>query len=246
MKMEEKKFQMSRKREIERMARDKRLKMISERWFLESCKYKYSYNFSWLGRPIIQYPQDMVAMQEIIWKVNPDLIIETGIAHGGSIIFYASILDLLGGNGQVLGIDIDIRRHNRIKIERHPMFKRIKMMEGDSIDKHVMDAVYRFARWKERVILVLDSNHTHAHVFKELTMYSPLVKRDSYIVVFDTVIENMPDKYFSNRPWKKGNSPNTAICDFLKTNNRFRVDREIQSKLLVTVAPDGYLKCIKD
>lgn len=211
----------------------------------ESISPKYSYNFTWLGRPIIQYPQDMIALQEIIWHVKPDLIIETGIAHGGSLIFYASMLELLGNNGEVLGIDIDIREHNREEIEKHPMYKRINMIEGSSIDKEIAEQVCDFAKEKNRVLVLLDSKHTHDHVLKELQLYSPLVTKGSYLVVFDTVIEDMPDDFFSDRPWGKGNNPKTAVCEFLKTNDRFVVDKEIENKLLITVAPEGYLKCVR-
>jgi cephalosporin hydroxylase len=184
-------------------------------------------------------------MQEIIWQVKPDLIIETGIAHGGSLIFYASMLELLGNNGQVLGIDIDIREHNRVEIEKHSMFKRITMIEGSSVDKDIAKQVYNFARDKKEILVVLDSMHTHDHVLRELELYSPLVTKDSYLVVFDTVIEDMPEDFFPDRPWGKGNNPKTAVWEFLKTNNRFIVDKEIENKLLITVAPDGYLKCTK-
>ena len=211
----------------------------------ESISPKYSYNFTWLGRPIIQYPQDMIALQEIIWHVKPDLIIETGIAHGGSLILSASILELIGGNGQVLGIDIDIREHNRVEIEKHPMFKQITMIEGSSVDEKVAKQVYDFAKDKKQILVVLDSMHTHDHVLKELELYSSLVTKGSYMVVFDTIIEDMPDDFYSDRPWGKGNNPKTAVCEFLKTNDRFVVDKEIENKLLITVAPDGYLKCVR-
>ena len=239
-------FEVEKRVAIENMANDGNLRSLTNRWFIESCKHKYSYNFTWLGRPIIQFPQDVIAMQEIIWQVKPDLIIETGIAHGGSLIFYASMLELLGGNGQVLGIDIDIREHNRVEIEKHPMFKRIKMIEGSSIDDNVAQQVYDFAKNKKQVLVILDSNHTHNHVLKELQLYSPLVAKDSYLVVFDTVIEDMPEDFFSDRPWGKGNNPRTAVWEFLKTNDRFIIDKDIENKLLITVAPDGYLKCVKD
>jgi cephalosporin hydroxylase len=238
-------FEKAKRVAIENMAKDKTLWSLANDLFLESCKHKYSYNFTWLGRPIIQFPQDMIAMQEIIWQVKPDLIIETGIAHGGSLIFYASILELLGNNGQVLGIDIDIREHNRVEIEKHSMFKRITMIEGSSVDKDIAKQVYNFARDKKEILVVLDSMHTHDHVLRELELYSPLVTEDSYLVVFDTVIEDMPDDLFPDRPWSKGNNPKTAVWEFLKTNNRFIVDKEIENKLLITVAPDGYLKCTK-
>ena len=211
----------------------------------ETAAYRYSYNFTWLGRPIIQFPQDIIAMQEIIWQVKPDLIIETGIAHGGSLIFYASMLELLGNNGQVLGIDIDIREHNQVEIEKHPMFKRITMIEGSSVDEKIAKQVHDFAKDKKQVLVLLDSMHTHDHVLKELQLYSPLVTKGSYLVVFDTAIEDMPDDFFPDRPWGKGNNPKTAVWEFLKTNDRFVVDKEIENKLLITVAPDGYLKCIK-
>jgi len=211
----------------------------------ESTLPKYSYNFTWLGRPIIQFPQDILAMQEIIWQVKPDLIIETGIAHGGSLIFYASMLELLGNNGQVLGIDIDIREHNRVEIEKHPMYKRITMIEGSSIDENVVQNVRDFAKDKKRVLVALDSMHTHDHVLKELELYSPLVTKGSYIVVFDTIIEDMPNNFFSDRPWGKGNNPKTAVWEFMKNNDRFEIDKKIENKLLITVAPDGYLICIK-
>jgi cephalosporin hydroxylase len=232
--------------QIARMAADPELAALAHDMFLKSAEYKYSYNFSWLGRPIIQYPQDIIAAQEIIWQVKPAAIIETGIAHGGSLIFYASMLELLGGDGQVLGIDIDIRAHNRAEIERHPLSKRITMLQGSSIDEQVAQQVYNFARDKQPVLVVLDSNHTHDHVSKELEIYAPLVTKGSYLIVFDTVVEDMPDSAFPNRPWGRGNNPKTAVQAFLDTNDRFEVDREIEQKLLLTVAPGGYLKCVKD
>lgn len=230
---------------------DPALGRASSAWMNLANPLKYSYHFEWLGRPIIQYPQDMIAMQEIIWSVQPDLIIETGIAHGGSLIFSASMLELNAGCGgpqdaEVLGLDIDIRPHNREAIEGHPMFKRITMIEGSSIDDAVAAKVHDFARGKKRVLVILDSNHTHVHVRRELELYSSLVKAGSYLIVFDTVIEDMPNDAFPDRPWGKGDNPKTAVWEFLKTNDRFVIDRVIQDKLLLTVAPDGYLKCVKD
>ena len=228
------------------MAGDADLSKLTGEFFLKTCEYRYSYNFSWLGRPVIQYPQDLVAMQEIIWQVKPDLIVETGIAHGGGLIFYASMLELMGADGQVLGIDVDIRKHNRVEIENHPMFKRISMIEGSSVDEAVVSRVYQAANGKQRVLVVLDSLHTHDHVLKELKAYSPLVRKGSYLAVFDTVIEDMPSGYFADRPWDKGNNPKTAVWEFLRGNDRFMIDKDIENKLLITVAPDGYLKCVKD
>lgn len=238
-------------REVAVQGADKKLLQASRGFMDAADPRKYSYHFEWLGRPIIQYPQDMIAMQEIIWSVQPDLIVETGIAHGGSLIFSAAMLELnaaCGGeqNAEVLGLDIDIRDHNRKAIQEHPMFKRITMIEGSSIDDGIAAKVHEFAKDKKRVLVVLDSNHTHEHVAKELELYSSLVKKGSYLVVFDTVIEDMPEDAFPDRPWGKGDSPKTAVWEFLKSNDRFEICREIQDKLLLTVAPDGYLKCVKD
>lgn len=241
-----KQFVEGKKKDIIKMAGDQKIIELGRLFIKETLKYKYSYNFTWMGRPIIQFPQDIIAMQEIIWQVKPDLIVETGIAHGGSLIFYASMLELLGGDRQVLGIDIDIRKHNRKEIENHSMFKRITMIEGSSIDKGIAKQVWDFAKEKKKVLVVLDSNHTHEHVLKELKLYSSLVAKDSYLIVFDTIIEDMPENFFSDRPWSKGNNPKTAIWEFLKINERFKIDKEIENKLLITVAPDGYLKCIKE
>jgi cephalosporin hydroxylase len=239
-------FEKAKRAYIQKMNDDPSLLRASRQWFIQSCRYNYSYNFSWMGRPIIQFPQDIMAMQEIIWKVKPALIIETGIAHGGSLIFYASMQALIGKKGHVLGIDIDIREHNRIKIEKHPLFNHITMIEGSSIDDNIISRVHKFAASKRPVLVVLDSNHTHSHVLKELEIYSGLVTKDSYLVVFDTVIEDMPDDFFPNRPWGKGNNPKTAVQDFLNASDRFVVDTEFEKKLLISVAPGGYLKCIKD
>lgn len=227
------------------MSLDKSLSRITRKWYLKSYKYEYSYHFKWLGRPIIQYPQDIVAIQEIIWQVKPDLIIETGIAHGGSLVFSASILDLIG-NGKVLGIDVDIRKHNKIEIENHPLHKRINMIQGSSIDKNVIKKVYEFSRGKKSVMVFLDSNHTHEHVLKEMNLYSKLVTKGSYLVVFDTIIDDMPKDFFKKRPWGKNNNPKSAVKEFLKSNDRFEIDKEIENKLLITVAPCGYLKCVKN
>ena len=234
---------------IQMQGQDKQLKLISNDFVKLTGRYKYTYHFTWLGRSIIQFPQDILAMQEIIWKVKPDLIIETGIAHGGSLIFHASMLELnaiCGGpeDAQVLGIDIEIRPHNRKAIEAHPMFRRISMIEGSSTDKETAGQVYNFAKGKKNILVCLDSMHTHDHVLKELELYSPLVTKGSYLVVFDTIIEDMPAGSFPDRPWDKGNNPKTAVWEFLKNNDRFEVDRTIENKLLITVAPDGYLRCV--
>ena len=231
---------------IEAMPQDKDLQQVTKDWFAASSRHEYSYHFSWLGRPIIQFPQDIIAVQEIIWRVRPELIIETGIARGGSLIFHASILEMMGGNGRVVGVDIDIREHNRVEILKHPMSKRITMIQGSSIDEAVVQQVYKLAAGNKPILVILDSNHTHEHVLKELELYSPLVGQGSYLLVFDTVIEDMPAEFSRERPWGPGNNPKTALAEFLQRNDRFEVDREMESKLLITVAPGGYLKCIAD
>ena len=239
-------FEQEKEEAIRKLGRNMELQIASKEWIADVSRFKYSYNFTWLGRPIIQFPQDMVAMQEIIWRVRPDLIIETGVARGGSLVFYASLLSLIGEPGQVLGIDIDIREHNRVEIEKHPMASRIALLQGSSTDEAVAAQVRAFAREKERVLVVLDSNHTHEHVARELTLYAPLVTKGSYLVIFDTIIEDLPADFFAGRPWGKGNNPKTAVWEFVQTTDRFVIDEEYNGKLLITVAPDGYLRCVKD
>lgn len=239
-------FEKEVKERIDAIGKNEALKSCANNFMEASLMPKYSYNFSWLGRPIIQYPQDMIAMQEIIWEVKPDLIIETGIAHGGSLIFSASMLELVaactGSEGEVLGIDIEIRPHNRKAIEKHPMYKRISMIEGSSIAPEVVARVIEKAKDKKRILVCLDSNHTHDHVLAELEAYAPLSTVGSYCVVFDTVVEDMPKELAGDRPWGPGNNPKTAVFEYLKTHSEFVIDRDIQNKILITVAPEGYLK----
>jgi cephalosporin hydroxylase len=232
-------------RYIEAMQADEELRALRAQVYAAIAKYRYTYNFNWFGRPIIQLPEDILTMQEIILRVKPDLIIETGVAHGGSLVFSASMLELLG-EGEVVGVEIEIRPHNREAIENHPLSKRIKLIEGSSIDESIVERVRAEARGKRRVMVFLDSNHTHEHVLSELELYSPLVTKGSYLVAFDTGIEDMPEGTYADRPWGKGNNPKTAVWEFLKRNDRFEIDRELEARLLYTVAPDGYLKCVKD
>lgn len=236
-------FEAECKAEIDAQGQNETLKGLARDFFNESARHKYSYHFSWMGRPIIQLPQDMMAMQELIWNIKPDLVIECGIAHGGSIIYYASLLELQG-HGEVLGIDRDIRPHNRQAIESHPMFKRISMIEGSSVDLGVVEQVRALAEGK-KVILVLDSNHTHEHVLEELRLYAPLVSLGSYCVVMDTVVEDMPADAFPDRPWGPGDNPKTAVWAYLEENGDFEIDQQMNDKLLISVAPDGYLRRVR-
>lgn len=234
---------------IKRLGEDKDVQGLSRVWSRETNRNGYTYNFSWMGRPIIQYPQDIVAMQELIWLTQPDLIIETGIAHGGSLIFSASMLELnaaCGGkkDARVLGVDIDIREHNRAAIEAHPLARRIDMIQGSSIAPEIVAQVKEAAKGQESILVILDSNHTHDHVLAELEAYAPLVTPGNYCVVFDTLIEDMPAEFFPDRPWGPGDNPKTAVWEYLKSHSEFEIDQSIPHKLLITVAPDGYLKRI--
>jgi cephalosporin hydroxylase len=237
-------------REIRIQGQDQALRAASREWMDRANARKYSYHFEWLGRPIIQYPQDILAMQELMWSIQPDLVIETGIAHGGSLIFSASMLELnaaCGGpkDALVLGFDIEIRSHNRAAIEAHPLARRIRMIQGSSIAPEVVEQVRAAAAGKQRVLVYLDSNHTHDHVLAELNAYAPLASVGSYCIVFDTVIEDMPEGMFPDRPWGPGNNPKTAAIEYLKTHPDFMVDTAMDDKLLVSVAPNGYLKRVR-
>jgi len=250
-------FRIECSKEVALQGDDQKLLNLTADWMTRASSLKYSYHFDWLGRPIIQFPQDMAAIQELIWSIKPDLIIETGIAHGGSLIFSASMLALLdlcdgieGGvtlcpsesKRKVLGVDIDIRSHNRAAIEAHPMASRIEMIQGSSIANETVAQVKRVAEGYETVLLFLDSNHTHDHVFAELEAYADLVSVGSYCVVFDTRIEDLPADMFPGRPWGIGDNPKTAVWKYLKDHPEFVVDKHIDNKLLISVAPDGYLK----
>jgi len=239
-------FEEDKKKSIAELGRDKELRQRALDWLKDVSRKNYSYHFNWLGRPIIQFPQDIIASQEIVWNTRPDLIIETGIARGGSLILWASLLEMMGVEGRVIGIDIDIREHNRTAIEAHPLFRRINMLEGSSVDEGIAAKVKEIASGHKRVMVVLDSMHTHEHVLKELQLYAPMVTAGCYLLVFDTIIEFLPDGYFPDRPWGRGNNPYTALQEYLKTCDRFELDREMEDKLLITVAPGGYMKCIKE
>ena len=236
---------------------DQSLIDASKNFMIKSIKPKYSYNYFALGCPIIQYPQDMIAIQELIWEVKPDLIIETGIAHGGSVIMSASALALLDiceaiknkqkfdpnkSNRKVIGIDIDIRKHNRSAIENHPMVSRIELLEGSSIDPKIIEKVKSISKNYKKILVCLDSNHTHNHVLLELNAYAPLTSINSYCVVFDTIIEDMPKGTFEDKAWDVGDNPKTAVREYLKNHPEFEIDKNIDNKLMISVAPEGYLK----
>ncbi|MDP2367520.1 cephalosporin hydroxylase family protein [Rhodoferax sp.] len=250
-------FDQERQVRLAQYERDQAFSDLSKSWLQMSMQRKYVYNFDWLGRPIIQYPQDMVAIQELVWSVRPDLIIETGIAHGGSLVLSASLLAMLDlcdaiecgqtmdprhSQRKVIGVDVDIRAHNRAAIEGHPMGSRIQMIQGSSVAGEIMAAVRQAASGFKRVMVFLDSMHTHDHVLAELDGYASLVTPGSYCVVFDTFVEDMPPRFFEDRPWDVGNNPKTAVRHWLKSHHEFEIDAAWPSKLMVTVAPDGFLR----
>ncbi len=253
----EQQFDAERQERLAAYGQDDAFKTLSRQWLQQSMDKKYVYNYDWLGRPIIQYPQDMVAIQELVWTVRPDLIIETGIAHGGSLILSASMLAMLDmcdaiesgttidprqSARKVIGVDIDIRAHNRAAIEAHPMASRIQMIQGSSVAADTVAQVHAAAQGFKKVMVFLDSMHTHDHVLGELDAYAPLVSPGSYCVVFDTFVEDMPPQFFADRPWDVGNNPKTATRQWLASHADFTVDHTMESRLMVTVAPEGFLK----
>ena len=247
------------KEEINKQSQDQLFLELSQNWMNQSWKHKYTYHFNWLGRPIIQMPQDILALQEIIWNIKPDLIIETGIAHGGSLCLTASLLALLEleemqNNSisqdeiikrKVIGIDIDIRQHNRELIENHFLSDKIEMIESSSVNKDTFNKIKSLSKDYSNILVMLDSNHTESHVLEELNLYSSLISKNSYCIVFDTIVEKMDSEFSKNRPWNKKNSPQSAIQKFLKRNKNFIVDKTIDKKIILSMAPGGFLKKIK-
>ena len=235
-------YREEKRQRIAGFADDAEFRALSNAWRTMALQRKYMNNFSWLGRPLIQVPMDAMAVQEVIWAVKPDLVIETGVAHGGSLVLSASILEMLG-HGEVVGVDIEVRPHNRQAIESHPLAHRISLIEGSSVAPEVVAQVRARAEGKKKVLVCLDSNHTHEHVLAELNAYGGLVSVGSYCIVFDTFVEDMPDDFvWTDRPWGKGNNPKTAVWEWLKTHPEFEIDHSMDDKLLITSAPDGFLR----
>ena len=239
-------FETRRRNDLAKMSADKEFRQQSVEWFRGSIVHRYSYNFRWMGLPIIQYPADIVAMQELIWSVRPRCIVETGIARGGSLVFYASMLKLLCEDGFAIGVELALGEENRRLLSTHPMADRTRIVDGSSVDPAVVDKVASLVDGQGPVLVVLDSNHGHQHVLDELRLYSPLVGKESYIVVFDTVVEDLPADLFAARPWAPGDNPKTAVHEFLKENSRFEIDTNFNDRLMLSVAPDGFLRCTAD
>jgi cephalosporin hydroxylase len=234
-----------RRENARKLADAQHLRDLALDFMRETGPYKYTYNFRWMGVPVIQFPQDLLAVQEIIWDTRPEVVVETGVAHGGGLVFYASMLEMAGIDGRVVGVEVALREHNRRALAGHPMARRIEIVEGSSIDPATAARVAALAAGR-RTLVILDSNHTHAHVLAELDLYSPLVHKGGYLIVFDTTIEDQPEGFFAGKPWTKTDNPKTAVREFLRRGSRFEVDREIESRLLITVAREGYLRCIRD
>jgi cephalosporin hydroxylase len=235
----DKEFDEFRKNQLAAQNNDSEFQNLSKEWMRQSCDKRYSYQFDWLGIPIIQMPTDIVIFQEIVWKTRPDLIIETGIARGGSINFWASIQNLCDIDGEVIGVDIDIRGHAKDAISKSKFRDQISLIEGDSTAQSVVEQVEKIAAQHKNVMLILDSNHTHEHVLKELEIYTKFVSPGGYILVLDTIIEDLPVP--GDRPWQPGDNPMTAVIEFMKGKEReFSLDSYYEKRSLLTVAPHGY------
>ena len=236
-------FEAESRRKAAAMAQDSEVSDLAVRTFAASDRHDFSYFWRWLGLPIIQTPDDILAMQEIIWETRPQVIVETGFARGGSAVFYSSILSLIGA-GSVVSVDIDIREHNRAAVEQHPCGERVSFVEGSSTAPETLEQVQALIPDGARVMVVLDSNHTHEHVLGELRLYGPLVTEGQFLVISDTVIEDIPPQAHRPRDWGPGNSPRTAVQQYLGETDRFEVDAWINSKLLITSSRGGYLRCV--
>jgi cephalosporin hydroxylase len=239
-------FARSKTQSIDAMAADTHMRELSRAWFIAASRHRYSYNFEWFGVPIIQFPPDLVALQEVVWSSRPDCIIETGVAHGGSLLFYASLLKAMDVDGVVIGVDIDIRAHNRERLDSHPLRARIDLVQGSSTAAETVDAVRTLVGAAQNPLVILDSNHTYEHVAREMELYAPFVRKGGYLVVLDTVVDDMPASFSADRPWGPGHGPKRAVTEFLERTSRFQVDQSYNDKLLITVAPDGFLQCTAD
>ena len=213
--------------------------VVANLWTRANWQRKLSYEVTWLGISIIQLPEDILMVQELIWKNRPDVIVESGVAHGGALILYASLLELLG-RGRVIGVDIEIRKYNRLAIESHPSSRRIALIEGSSTDKATFEAVRTRIQPSESVMVMLDSNHTRDHVRAELELYAPLIGPGGYMVVFDEVMPMVADAPNGKPSWDLDN-PLEAVRDFLTAHPDFEVDRSYE-RLATSYCRNGFLR----
>jgi cephalosporin hydroxylase len=239
-------FEARKLRDIAAMAADSAFRAAGRDWLVRSIQHRYTYNFRWLGIPIIQYPEDIIAMQELIWHVRPRVIVETGVARGGSLVFYASMLRLLDNDGLVIGVEVALMPENRAAIESHPFASQIRIVDGSSVASGTIAEVQQITGERAPILVILDSHHTHDHVLQELRAYAPLVKRGSYLVVFDTVVDDLPSDVLGERPWGPGNNPKTAVHAFLNETDRFEIDRSFDRRLQLSCCPEGFLRCVRD
>ncbi len=237
-------FEADRLKNAASLEKDQDLQRLALELIEKSDKHFHAYQWTWMGLPIIQSTEDIICAQELVWSVKPDVIIETGIAWGGSIILYASLLQLIG-KGKIIGIDVALPQKNIDKIMGYPFSDRIELIQGSSVDEQVVAQAARHIKAGQSVMVMLDSNHTHEHVLKELELYSPYVTKDSYIIVSDTVVEDIPAQSHRSRSWGPGDNPKTAVNSFLKTTDRFILDPYYNAKTLITFDKGGYLKCVK-
>jgi len=239
-------FEKLRQESAEEMAADQQLRQDALKVLVQADHYRWIHQTNWFGEPILNLPQDMFALQEIIYKTRPRFIIELGIAWGGSLLFYSTLIEVLGGE-RIIGVDTYIPDDLRKLLSAYgKLSERLTLIHGSSIEQHTLRQVQSIIGNCREVMIVLDSFHTHDHVLKELRLYSPLVGKGLYLVCGDTVIEDIPEQKHRSRPWGSGNNPKTALGEFLKENDRFEIDRKLENKLLFTCNPGGYLVCTKD
>lgn len=237
-------FEASKRENARKQAADPQLTKLTNEFLTVSDRHNYFYQWTWCGLPLIQLPADIVALQELVWTCQPDVVVETGIAWGGSMVFFASIMELVG-KGRVIGVDVVLPDKNREAISRYPFSKRIELVHGSSIDPTVIAGVKAMIKPGEKVMVILDSNHTHEHVLEELRAYAPLVSQGQYLIVSDTIVEDLPPQTHRKRPWGPGNNPKTALRAYMQETDRFEVDQYLNDKILTTCMPDGYVRCIK-
>ena len=227
------------------MSKDQNLQNDAKNVLIKADEHRWIHQGSWLGEPLLNLPQDMVALQDIIWRTKPDFIIEVGVAWGGGILFEAMLLDYIDGK-KVIGLDIFIPSDLRKRIMNHKKLSdRIELVEGDSTSEETIRKVKTILNGSKKVLVILDSYHTHDHVMNELKTFSQFVGKGHYLICGDTIVEHVPIQKHRPRPWGPGNNPGTAVRQFLVENDSFEIDEDLEKKLLLTCHPGGYLKAVK-